>query len=220
MSSSAPVKAVISGAAVASLSIDYFALAKLGDLGPTNLGFQLPLDQTVVNVDPIVMLKGAPNLKAAGRFIEFLLSAATQKLFVLPKGVKEGPLFSTLGRLAVNTKTYDETEGLRVTPLNPFRLQMPSFVLDREHATKMQFVLADLIGAVLIDAHAELKSTVRYLRKTQRMGEFKKIVFPITEEDVHKLALIWSDQSVRNRTINSWLTHARSLYSSVRKVPR
>ncbi len=219
-SSSAPVKSVTSGATVAALSIDYFALAKLGELGSANLSFQLPVNETILNTDPIVLLKGAPNKKAAERFIEFVLSRPAQKLFVLPQNAKDGPLFSTLGRLAVNSKVYTETEGQRVTPLNPFHLQMPSFVLDREHATKMQFVFADLIGAVLVDAHTELKSTTRFLHKTKRMSEFKKIIFPITEEEIRKLALVWNDQSIRNRTINGWANRARDLYGAVRKAPR
>jgi len=217
-SSSAPVKAIVSGEAVAALSVDYFALAKVGDLGPANLGFILPESQTIVNADPIAMLKGAPHPVVAGRFIEFLMGVEAQKLFLLPKGAKNGPHFSTLGRLSVNKTAYEETEGQRVFSLNPFRLQIPPFVLDRDQATKMQFVISDLIGAVLVDSHGELKSTVRFLRDRKRIEEFHKIVFPISEKDVHKLAERWSDQSFRNQTINKWLESSRKLYKAVRTV--
>ncbi len=214
VSSSAPVKAIVSGDAVASLSVDYFALAKLGDLGTVNLGFQLPFSQSIVNTDPIALLKGAPNPVAAGRFIEFLLSIDAQKLFVLPKGAAGGPRLSTLGRLSVNKKVYELTEGKRVTPLNPFDLQIPSFVLDRDHATKMQFVFSDLIGTVLIDAHEELKTAVRILRDRKQLSEFKKIVFPITDNEIRKLADKWSDPSFRNQTINAWLEKSRVMYKA------
>lgn len=216
-SSSAPVKAIVSGEAVAALSVDYFALAKVGDLGAENLGFVLPTSQTIVNADPIALLKGAPNPIVAGRFIEFLMSVEAQKLFLLPKGAKDGPVFSTMGRLSVNKTAYAETEGRRVFSLNPFGLQIPPFVLDRDHATKMQFVFSDLIGAVLVDSHGELKSTVRFLRDRKRMGEFKKIVFPISEAEMRKLADRWSDQTFRNQTINRWLESSRKLYRAVRE---
>lgn len=215
-SSSAPVKAIVSGDALATLSVDYFALAKVGDLGAENLGFVLPAAQTIVNADPIAILKGAPNSVVAGRFIEFLLSVDTQKLFLLPKGVKNGPVGSTLGRLSVNRTAYEQTEGQRVFSLNPFHLQIPPFVLDRKHATKMQFVISDLIGAVLVDSHGELRSTVRFLRKQQRMDEFKKIVFSISEDEMRKLADRWNDQAFRNTTINGWLDSSRKLYKQVR----
>lgn len=219
-SSSAPVKAIVSGEAVAALSIDYFAMAKVGDLGSENLGFEIPLSQTIVNTDPIALLKGAPNALVAGRFVDFLISSETQKLFVLPKGAKNGPKLSTLGRLSVNKKTYEETKGLRVMPLNPFDLQKSSFVLDKDHATKMQFVFSDLIGAVLIDAHSDLKSAVHYLRKHKRMDEMNKLIFPIKEEEIHKLAEKWNQQNFRNQTINKWIETARNIYKNVRSAPK
>lgn len=214
-SSSSPVKAVIAGEAIAGLSIEYYALAKIGDLGADNLGFLLPANQSVMNVDPISMLRGAPNEKVAGRFIEFILSPQIQKLFLLRKGDKDGPTFSTLGRLAVSPQSYKETEGRRLVALNPFHLQMPPFVLDREHATKMQFVLADLIGTVLIDAHKELKETVNFLIKAGRVAELNKVTFPIKQEEVYQLADKWWDPSFRNQTINSWLVRAREIYQGL-----
>jgi ABC-type Fe3+ transport system substrate-binding protein len=216
LSSTAPVKAVVSAEAVAALSVDYFALAKVGDLGAENLGFHLPVSQTIINADPIGVLKGAPNLVAAGRFIEFLMNSETQKLFVLPKGAKQGPQFSTLGRLSINKKTYLETQGQRVFELNPFDLKIPTFVLDREHATKMQFVLSDLMGAVLVDAHSELKSAARYLRSRKQMGELDKLVFPITDQEMHKLADKWNDQNFRNQTINTWIETVKKIYKNIR----
>lgn len=215
LSSTAPVKAIVSGEAVAALSVDFYAMAKIAELGRDNLGFHLPMSQTIVNADPISFLKGAPNPVAAGRLIEFLLMSETQKVFVLPKGEKDGPKFSTLGRLSVNKKTYEQTQGRRVLDLNPFDLKIPAFVLDRELATKMQFVFSDLIGTVLIDAHKELKLAVKHLRKQKRMNEINKLIFPITEAEIRKLADRWHDQTFRNKTINSWLETARKIYRKV-----
>ena len=55
-SSSDPIKAVVSADAAAAMAIDFYALAKIGDLGRDNLGFVLPEKQTVLDPDPIAML--------------------------------------------------------------------------------------------------------------------------------------------------------------------
>lgn len=217
LSSSAPVKAVVSGDAFGGISVDFFALAKIGDLGEKNLGFCFPAHQTPVNADPVAILKGAPNTLAAQRFVDFLLDHETQKLFILPKGAKSGPTFSTLGRPAVNRKAYDDTKGVRLSGVtNPFDLQMSPFVLDKSHAAKMQFVLSDLMGAVLIDTHKDLREAVRYLRQKKRLDDIKDLVFPITEKEMLQLAEKWNDQKFRNVTIGQWLEQATTLYKEVR----
>ncbi|MBI2603109.1 MAG: extracellular solute-binding protein [Deltaproteobacteria bacterium] len=216
-SSSAPVKAVVAGEAAAAPSIDYFALAKIGDLGVQNLGFHLPIDVSIVNADPISMLKGAPHPIPAGRFIEFLLDAEVQKLFILPMGAKDGPRFSSLGRLAVNKKTYADTENRRITQLNPYTLAPPKFVLNRDQATDIQFVLSDLIGAVLIDSHKELRQATEVLIKTKRFAELEKGLFPVKKEEVTSAVKKWGDQRFRNQMINHWLEQAHLSYQKIVK---
>ncbi|RZA17768.1 MAG: extracellular solute-binding protein, partial [Proteobacteria bacterium] len=155
-SSSDPIKAVVSGDVSMAMAIDFYANAKIGDLGPQNLGFALPVGQAVLDPDPIAILRGAPNRKVAERFVNFVLSSEGQKLLVLPKGVPDGPRTASLGRMAVNTQVYKETEGKRIYPANPFAEK--GFIrLDVERASKLQRVFNDLVGAMLVDTHHELK---------------------------------------------------------------
>ena len=98
-------------------------MQKIGDLGRKNLGFALPEGQTVIDADPIGIIKGAPNRKAAERFVEFILSKEAQKILILPKGIEGGPKFSTLGRMSVNKAAYAETEGKRAGTANPFKFE-------------------------------------------------------------------------------------------------
>jgi len=135
-SSTDPIKAVVSGDAAIALAIDFYALAQVGDLGEENLGFVMPEGQTVLDPDPIAILRGAPNRLAAERFVDFTLSAEAQKLLVLPKGLKDGPRLATLGRMATNKKTYELTEGRRTYEFNPF-LQKAFLQLDLEKATQL-----------------------------------------------------------------------------------
>ena len=45
------------------MTIDFYAQAKIGDLGKDNLGFTMPAGGTVMDPDPVAILKGAPKPK-------------------------------------------------------------------------------------------------------------------------------------------------------------
>ena len=101
----------------------------------------------------------------AKRFIEFVLSAeAAKKLLVLPKGKPSGPRLASLGRMSVNSTTYEQTEGQRIGSFNPFK-QKAFLQLDLEQATRMQRVFNDLIGATMIDVHHDMKKSWKRLHK-------------------------------------------------------
>jgi ABC-type Fe3+ transport system substrate-binding protein len=212
-----PIKAVVSGDVGLAMAIDFYALAKIGDLGPDNLGFVLPEGQSVLDPDPIAILKGAPNRKVAERFVQFVLSVDGQKLLLLPKGAPGGPKLSSLGRMAVNTKAYQDTEGKRISPANPFT-QKGFIMLDLERATKMQRVFNDLVGATLVDTHDDLKKAWRKIAKGKSVDPGKLAVFgkpAVSEADFLKLVEKWDDEVVRNQTINAWVGASRQKYKSL-----
>ena len=85
--------------------IDFFGLSSMGSGFPVN--FIYPELTTLVPAN-IGVVKGAPNVSAAGEFIEFLLSPEGQELLLDPK----------IRRLPVNPKTYAKApEGFP----NPFK---------------------------------------------------------------------------------------------------
>ena len=53
LSSSAPIKAIVSGQAALATAIDFYASAKINLLGKENLGFLLPKGETIINSDLI-----------------------------------------------------------------------------------------------------------------------------------------------------------------------
>ena len=77
-SSSDPIKAVVSGDAAMATAIDFYAQSKINALGKKNLGYVMPYEKTVLNSDPIAILKGAPNKEEAQKFIRFVLSEEGQ----------------------------------------------------------------------------------------------------------------------------------------------
>lgn len=216
-SSSDPIKAVVSGDVALAMAIDFYAQAKIGDLGPENLGFVMPAGQTVLDPDPVAILKGAPNLKVAQRFVNFVLSPEAQTLLILPKGTVGGPKIASLGRMSVNSDAYETTEGKRINTFNPFKQQ--AFIeLDLAQATRMQRVFNDLVGAILVDTHHDLKKGWKRLIKSgvtpEKVSAFAKP--PITEQEFYALAAKWNDNVFRNKTINAWVKYAKSKYKNTK----
>ena len=217
-SSSDPIKSVVSGDAVATLAIDFYALAKIGDLGADKLGFVMPEGQTILEGDPVTILRGAPNRLAADRFVEYILSPEGQMILMLPKGVPGGPKTETLGRLAVNTEAYKMTEGKRVNPMNPFTAK--GFLkYDSEKQTKVRQVFDDLLGATMIDTHKELREAwARVIKKGTKPADVAAFAkSPVTPAELEALAGKWEDAVFRNQKINEWVKFARDKFASVAK---
>ena len=215
-SSSDPVKAVVSGDASASMVIDFYATPKIDEIGKDNLGFALPAGKTIIDPDPIALVKGAPDKQAAERFIAWVLSAQAQQLLVLPKGAAGGPKIATLGRMAINPKTYDLTEGKRVAPANPFK-GSSFFKLDLAKASKLQRVFNDLIGATQVDTHADLKAAWEaVIKRGAKPAELAALAKqPVTEAELLALADKWDDDVLRNKTINAWVEFAKAKFKKL-----
>ena len=222
-SSTDPIKAVITGDAAISLAIDFYALAQVGEFGEENLGFVMPESQTVLDPDPIAIVRGAPNRKEAERFIEFVLSSQAQSLLVLPRKSQGGPQFSTLGRMAVNTKTYELTEGKRSYEFNPFK-QNAYMELDNDKARRLQRTFNDLIGAILVDNHTHLKKAWEaMIARGEASNEalVDELTAPVlSEKEFEELATRWSDDVLRNKTINAWVEATREKYQNIARKSR
>lgn len=215
-SSSDPIKAVVAGDAAASMAVDFYAQPKVDELGEANLAFTLPTAQTVLDADPIAILKGAPHRTAADRFLSFVLSKEGQKLLILPKGTPGGPKLSTLSRMGVNTAAYKETEGKRSSKLNPFELKS-LLKQDLEKSAKMQQPFNDLIGAIQVDVHEDLKrawkAIIKRGVKPSEVAEFAKP--PVSEAELLALNAKWHDEVFRNKTINAWVEQAKAKYKKL-----
>lgn len=216
-SSSDPIKAVVSGDVALAMAIDFYAQAKIGDLGKENLGFVMPAGQTVLDPDPVAILKGAPNRKMAERFVNFVLSPEAQMLLIMPKGVAGGPKIASLGRMSVNRDAYTKSEGTRINEFNPFT-QETFLELDLAQATRMQRVFNDLVGAILVDTHHDLKKGWKRLVRSgvtpEKVSAFTKP--PITEKEFLALADKWNDDVYRNKTINAWVKFAKNKYKNTK----
>lgn len=215
-SSSDPIKAVVSGDAAASTAIDFYAQPKVDELGKDNLGFLLPEGQTVLDPDPIALVKGAPNQKTAQRFVDYVLSISGQKLLILPKGSEGGPKIAALGRMAVTPEAYKQTEGKRTSAFNPFQ-QKAFLKLDAGKAAKLSRPFNDLLGAIQIDTHDDLKKAwAAVIKRGMKPDEVKQLTQPpVTEAELMKMADKWDDEVFRNKTINAWVQAAKAKYAKL-----
>lgn len=219
-SSSDPIKAVVAGDAVASPSIDFYAYSRISSVGQDKLGFVLPEGQTTINSDPVAILRGAPNRQAAERFVAFLLRPEVQRKLVLPKGAPGGPRFSYLGRIAVNPETYKGVERKQLLVLNPYELQAKDVThLDREKTVKAILVRKDLIGALHVDTHRELREIWRTATRNGNTDLLRQLSRPpLSEKEFMQLPDKWHDPVFRNKKINAWLQYARQKYKRLEKL--
>lgn len=214
-SSSDPIKTVVSGNAVASLSIDFYAFSRINKLGADKLGFVIPKRQTVISTDPIAILRGAPNRKEAERFIEFILRADVQQRLFLPKGASNGPIYSYLGRIAVNPDSYKNLKSNDY--LNPHKFKSSDLIsLDGELAARAIIVRKDLVGAIHVDTHRELRQAWKAAVKAGDKDLLKELATPpVNEKEFMQLTEKWSDGVFRNKKINAWVEAARTKYKRV-----
>ena len=213
-SSSDPIKTVVAGDAVAALAIDFYAYSRINSIGSDKLGFIMPKGQTILNGDPVGILRGAPNRPQAERFLEFILRADVQKRLILPKGAPDGPKFSYLGRLAVNPLSY---QGSKADVLNPHTMQTKDFIeLDHSKSVQAMVVRKALIGAIHVDPHKELRRAWRLATQGNKQKLLDQLSRPpVTESQFFQLTDKWDDAVFRNQQINSWLKSARHKYQHI-----
>jgi ABC-type Fe3+ transport system substrate-binding protein len=231
-SSSAVPKSVSAGDVAYGLAIDFYAWSEISKHGADKLGYVLPEALTVINPDSIAILKGAPHLNLSKAFVDFTLSEAGQKLWMLPKGHAEGPVDFTLGRMCVWPSLYTELAADTVVPTNPFEVTS-QLDYNATLGSLRYSLLNDLIGSMIIDSQADLVAvwgeisginttlteagvTSTYIdNAVSKMGEL-----PITEAEGSALAEEWDNATLRNEKITEWHTFALSKYTNASSLAK
>ncbi|RYZ70045.1 MAG: hypothetical protein EOP09_06685 [Proteobacteria bacterium] len=92
--------------------------------------------------------------------------------------------------------------------------------LDVERASKLQRVFNDLVGAMLVDTHHELKKAWVKIHREKgkpvdpaKLKEFGKM--PMTEAEFWVIADKWDNEVFRNETINSWVKFAKTKFRTL-----
>ncbi len=153
---------VAAGNCAAGICIDFYGRqqeeAVRRRAGSARLGYASPPGGTVSSVDPIALLRGAPNREIAVAFIEYVLSLEGQRLWSFKPGTPGGPEHFALRRLPVRRDFYahQEWKALRNdTETEPFA-QENQLIYRGEWTGGVFRELAFIIRVMGQDTHPEL----------------------------------------------------------------
>src|SRR5439155_12229158 len=148
-------KDVTLGETAYAFAIDFFAFTQIAVAGRANMTFVLPQDFTAISPDGIAILKGAPNVVVARRFLDFALGEDGQRLWFLPRGHPEGPQEYSIERMSVRPDFYKRYQGVSNIEFSPFELKQ-KFRYDAKLARDRPEVVAALAGALMVDTQTRL----------------------------------------------------------------
>ncbi len=230
-------RAVITGEVAAAGNVDVNALSAVGR-NPEMMTFVLPAVKrrttpegnvvlsggTIINPDAIAVLKGAPHRELARAFVEFTLSDAGQRLFLLQPGIPGGPQRHPLCRLSVVESLYEKypPEQRSVGAANPFT-QTQGLSYNSKIGEQRWDALNDLLGAVIVDAHDELAGARAAVERGLSGDHYDRLMReliapPCTEADLtaHARRIVEEGPRARAAQINQWGEAAREKYRRIR----
>ena len=217
---------VVAGQVIYGLAIDFYAYGQIAVVGADKIKYVVPSDGAVVNADPIAILKGAPNLPVAQKFLEFVLSEDAQKLWMLRDTDPEGPKWKGgLNRASVLPALYEKL-GERSTVPNPFAMEGTPFQYNSDKGSKRWDLVNELFGVLIINSHKDLVNAWKAIRKCKDPAKRDAAIavltkMPITEEKAMELATgAWKDPTVRNEKIKEWGQFAKEKYKETRNLAK
>ncbi len=153
---------VLRGDAAAGMCIDYYGRSAeeqvRGKDGRSRIAFVAPLGGTAISVDPVGMLRGAPDPELATAFMEFVLSEKGQMLWGYRAGEPGGPATVALRRLPVRRDLYDPERMARMSDgaEQPFE-KAQAFQYEAGWTGPVFNAIRFLIRIMCVDTHGELR---------------------------------------------------------------
>lgn len=217
---------VAAGQVIYGLAIDFYAYSQIASVGSDIIKYVLPSDGAVVNPDSIAILKGAPNIEVAQKFIEFVLSENAQKLWMLRDSDPEGPQWKGgLNRASILPALYDKL-GDRCVVTNPFTLKITPFPYDATKGSIRWDIVNDLFGVLIIDSHKDLVAAWKAIQKckdkSKREAAIEALVeMPLTEKEAMEIAESdWKNPIFRNDKIKEWGQFAKQKFNKAISLTR
>lgn len=160
-SASRAVIDVANGDCAAGMAIDFYGRYQEETIrmrgGNDRFRYVTPLGGSTVSVDPISLLRGAPNEPVAKAFIDFVLSPDGQKLWNFEVGTPGGPEQYALRRMPVRRDFYtEENRQYRSDPdIYPYE-DAKAFVYQGGWTASLFDQIRFIIRYSFIDVHDEL----------------------------------------------------------------
>ena len=219
-------KDVVDGQVIYGLAIDFYAYSQIAVVGTDKIKYVVPTDGAVINPDSIAILKGAPNMAVAQKFLEFVLSEQAQKLWMLRDTDPEGPKWKGgLNRASVLPALYDKL-GERCIVTNPFALKITPFPYDADKGSTRWDIVNDIFGVLIIDSHKDLVDAWKAIRKCKnpekRDAAIAALVqLPISEAEALKIAPTdWKNPIYRNEKIKEWGQFAKQKFKQAKDLAK
>jgi len=142
----------------------YQSEAVQADGQASRLQYFTPLGGSSVGVDPIGLLRGAPNRHVAEEFIAFVLSLDGQKLWNFRVGTPGGPTRYSLRRLPIRKELYaPEFTSFRADPdVFPYK-EAELFTYHPEWTAPLFKTMSFIIRVMCLDSHDEQVSAWKAL---------------------------------------------------------
>lgn len=181
------------GDAAAGMCIDFYGRAAEESVrdaaGSSRVGFVMPVGGTSISVDPIALLRGAPEPELATAFMAFVLSDAGQSLWGYRAGVPAGPEKLALRRLPVRRDFYTPEHLSQMSDAAEMPYEKAgAFVYHAPWTASAFSPLRFLLRVLCVDTHEEMKTAWKHLSR----GDF-----PVHATGVfHDLTLMRYDLAV------------------------
>lgn len=209
------------GDAAAGMAIDFYAKSQVEAIGSDRMGYIEPVGATIINPDPIGLVKGAQHVEVARRFVEFVLSDAGQRLWITRAGVPGGPRSTSLRRLPIVRGVYDDPRDFSDTA-NPFK-NAGSFNLSPARRGTFR-ILGELIAMSCMDLLPELRETRKVVLDSPRAAELnaKLSIFPFDQQEALARSSKLSKASPLDRLEleRQWTQEFRDEYADLQREAR
>jgi ABC-type Fe3+ transport system substrate-binding protein len=184
-SSLKPPADVSQGDAAMGVCIDFYgryqSQAVKSSGGGDRVGYIDPPSATMIDPDPISLLRGSPNQMMAVRFIEYCMTREAQSLWQFSASDASedglGPDVWELRRMPVRREMYELYMDRMIDQVNPYVTARPAPFPDRN----MRAFIAPIFSAMAMDHHDELVSAWKKIIEHPAYPDTSAIV---TAEDV------------------------------------
>jgi len=223
-SSSAIPNEIATGNVLAGPCIDFYAYSRVAEAGRDVLAYVNPIGGSAITPDPISMLRKPPHRQLAEQFITFVLGPEGQALWVLPPGAPGGPVEHALYRLPVRPDVCAKYAD-QMAVKDPYKeAEAGTFRrMNDDLQRRRNKLLAELMGAALVDLHDDLRSAWRALidsgMNPAALAEWSKP--PFDEDAGLRLAeqLEAGDLAARRLT-REWTRQFKQKYARVQELAR
>ncbi len=222
---------VAQGDAAIGMCIDFYGryqseAVQVGN-GHSRLQYFTPSGGSSVGVDPIGLLRGAPNPEVAAHFLDFVLSVGGQKLWNFEVGTPGGPNRYALRRLPVRKELYaPEFEQYRSDPtVFPYE-EAKLFTYVPAWTSPLFKTMSFIIRVMSLDPHDEQVEAWKTLvaadfppRATERFSDLSAVSYSQAVETI-KPALSSADRIKEVQLAKALGDHFRKQYREAAELAR